>query len=394
MVGNCYASKRGVERDYIQAVAWYRKAAEQGHAEAQYNLGICFENGTGVPWANREDSISEWRSIKLRFEERNGPKKHGARTNVDEIEAYAYFQIASTTHERARNKLKELEASMSAIRLEKAKKRASELGAKIASNQFAIEEAMRHLKAATLGDSNAQFNIGLCYHEGRGVTKDFVQAVSWYQKSAAQGNAAAQNKLGDWHEQGEGVDRDIDQAMHWWQMSANQGYAPAQKTLGDFYSGELFFWTLKKTSKDMVKALSWYRKAAGQDHPVAQHRLGGFYHNGKGVNKDLVQAISWYRKAAEQGNTAAQRDLGLCYANGEGVIKDVIEAYAYLNLKTDDADRIYNTRGYWTIDRTFVEFLNKFYKSLTPEEIAAGKKRASELQKEIEAKIAAKKAGK
>jgi hypothetical protein len=69
----------------------------------------------------------------------------------------------------------------------------------------------------------------------------------------------------------------------------------------------------------------------------------------------------------------------------------VIEAYAYLNLKTDDADRIYNTRGYWTIDRTFVEFLNKFYKSLTPEEIAAGKKRASELQKEIEAKIARKK---
>lgn len=27
---------------------WYRKAAEQGYAEAQYNLGVCYEYGIGV----------------------------------------------------------------------------------------------------------------------------------------------------------------------------------------------------------------------------------------------------------------------------------------------------------------------------------------------------------
>ncbi|MBQ9771958.1 MAG: sel1 repeat family protein, partial [Lentisphaeria bacterium] len=27
---------------------WYRKAAEQGNALAQYNLGVCYENGEGV----------------------------------------------------------------------------------------------------------------------------------------------------------------------------------------------------------------------------------------------------------------------------------------------------------------------------------------------------------
>ena len=27
---------------------WYRKAAEQNYAEAQYNLGVCYYNGQGV----------------------------------------------------------------------------------------------------------------------------------------------------------------------------------------------------------------------------------------------------------------------------------------------------------------------------------------------------------
>ena len=36
-------------QDYAEAVKWYRKAAEQGYADAQYNLGSCYYNGKGVP---------------------------------------------------------------------------------------------------------------------------------------------------------------------------------------------------------------------------------------------------------------------------------------------------------------------------------------------------------
>jgi TPR repeat protein len=39
----------GTPQDYKQAVVWYTKAAEQGHASAQYNLGILSENGHGTP---------------------------------------------------------------------------------------------------------------------------------------------------------------------------------------------------------------------------------------------------------------------------------------------------------------------------------------------------------
>ena len=31
----------------MEAVEWYRKAAEQGHAQAQNNLAVCLDNGSG-----------------------------------------------------------------------------------------------------------------------------------------------------------------------------------------------------------------------------------------------------------------------------------------------------------------------------------------------------------
>ena len=44
-----YDNGRGVPQDDTEAVKWYRKAAEQGHAEAQNNLGVMYLNGRGVP---------------------------------------------------------------------------------------------------------------------------------------------------------------------------------------------------------------------------------------------------------------------------------------------------------------------------------------------------------
>jgi len=48
-LGVCYATGQGVAKDAAEAVKWYRKAADQGLAAAQYNLGVCYENGQGVP---------------------------------------------------------------------------------------------------------------------------------------------------------------------------------------------------------------------------------------------------------------------------------------------------------------------------------------------------------
>jgi len=41
-------SAEGVAKDEVEAVKWYRKAAEQNYAKAQYDLGFCYYNGEGV----------------------------------------------------------------------------------------------------------------------------------------------------------------------------------------------------------------------------------------------------------------------------------------------------------------------------------------------------------
>ena len=69
-----YNNGWGVLQDYAEAAKWYRLAAEQGLAQAQYNLGVKYKNGEGVlqdnvrahMWyniaaANGAEKSGEWR---------------------------------------------------------------------------------------------------------------------------------------------------------------------------------------------------------------------------------------------------------------------------------------------------------------------------------------------
>ena len=47
-LGNCYAKGEGVNKNLKEAAYWYRKAAEQDLAEAQFTLGRCYYNGYGI----------------------------------------------------------------------------------------------------------------------------------------------------------------------------------------------------------------------------------------------------------------------------------------------------------------------------------------------------------
>jgi TPR repeat protein len=45
---------QGVKQDYAEAMRWYRAAANQGHADAQCNLGIMYKNGQKVKQSDCE----------------------------------------------------------------------------------------------------------------------------------------------------------------------------------------------------------------------------------------------------------------------------------------------------------------------------------------------------
>ena len=53
-LGVMYENGVGVPENVADAVKWYRLAAEQGRARAQNNLGVMYENGEGVSENNAE----------------------------------------------------------------------------------------------------------------------------------------------------------------------------------------------------------------------------------------------------------------------------------------------------------------------------------------------------
>lgn len=57
-VGVFYASGKGVEQNYFEAVKWLRRAAEQGNSEAQYLLSDCYYNGRGTD--KNLDEAKKW----------------------------------------------------------------------------------------------------------------------------------------------------------------------------------------------------------------------------------------------------------------------------------------------------------------------------------------------
>ncbi len=182
------------------------------------------------------------------------------------------------------------------------------------------KEGLAELQKATAGNATAQFNLGMMYAQGVGVSKDAAKAVEWYQKAAAQGDAGAQVNLGLMYAHGEGVPKDAAKAVEWYQKAAAQGHAFAQFNLGMMYvRGE-------GVPEDVAKAVEWYQKAAAQGNAESQFYLGVMYAQGEGVPKDAAKAVEWYQKAAAQGNAGAQLGLGVMYAHGEGVPKDAAKA--------------------------------------------------------------------
>ena len=177
-----------------------------------------------------------------------------------------------------------------------------------------------YIRGAELGFPPAQFELAKMYENGKGVGKDYAEAVKWYRKAAEQGNTEAQYSLGECYEYGHGVSRDYAEAVKWYRKAAEQGNAEAQYNLGACYA------IGRGVSKDMTEAVKWYRKAADQRYAQAQCEVGECYYYGKGVNKDYAEAVKWYRAAADQGNESAQYSLGECYEYGHGVSKDYAEA--------------------------------------------------------------------
>ena len=179
-LGVMYENGCGVAQDYVEAVKWYRKAAEQGEIYAQNNLGVMYQNGRGV--------------------------------TQDYAEAVKWYR-----------------------------------------------------KAAEQGEIYAQNNLGVMYLEGIGVDKNFDIAMVNFQKADAQGNMYAPWNIGRMYENGWGVQKNLDMAKQWYEKAAERGHPDAKNKLEELKKSGCFITTAvcgslnKPDDCDELMTMRWYR---------------------------------------------------------------------------------------------------------------------------------------
>ena len=197
-LGRMYAQGLGEKQDYAEAVCWYRKAAKQGHAVAQFNLGVMYENGRGV--------------------------------KIDLAEAAYWYR-----------------------------------------------------KAAQQDHPDAQCNLGWMYDHGRGEKQDQAQAVIWYRKAAEQGHAVALYNIGKMYAKGKGVEVNDVEACNWYFKAAKNGSKDAQLELASHYQQG------HGLKKDLLQATYWLLKSVRKDISVEIFLDGGVV--AEDFYSDVIQCI-------------------------------------------------------------------------------------------------------
>ena len=203
----------GFPQDLAKASAWYRKAAEQGHAMAQLNIGIAYNQGQGVPQDYAQAAVW-WRKAA---EQGIGQ----AQSNLGVL----YFNGQGVRQDNA-------------------------------------QAAFWYQKAGDLCDADAQHNLGLLYYAGKGVPQNYAQAAAWLRKAAEQGHAPSQLRLGILYNQGQGVPQDNAQAAFWYRKAADQGHADAQFMLTQIHDEDGN--NAQTVPQDDALDAELYLKAAGQ----------------------------------------------------------------------------------------------------------------------------------
>ena len=83
--------------------------------------------------------------------------------------------------------------------------------------------------------SESDFDLGLRYFKGEGVTKDLNEAIELWQRAAHKGDTKAMNSLAECYDKGEGVLQDEAKAAELRQRAADMGNAEAMLKLGKSY---------------------------------------------------------------------------------------------------------------------------------------------------------------
>ena len=179
-LGLRYDDGDGVPENDRKAARWYRMAAEQGHAAAQFTLGAMYSGGRDVP-ENDQEAVKWYR---MAAEQGHAAAQfdlgvmyaNGEGVPKDYVKAYAWSNLAAAQRQPLANRLKtSLRSEMSAKQVDEAQKLSSELWERIGRGKNLGE-----------GSGSEAGNGGRVYRYGDGVTNPvpIVQTTPSYTQAA------------------------------------------------------------------------------------------------------------------------------------------------------------------------------------------------------------------
>ena len=138
------------------------------------------------------------------------------------------------------------------------------------------------------------YALGICYELGKGVRRNYYQAVHWYIRT----------------------DQNItDDLVNHPDPIGDAAQAAIRRYFEDEEFAEFVDETLDNEKDETDDSFAADKEAAWSGDAEAQNRLGHRYFHGNGTQQDIVQAIHWYRESAKGGCEAGMLHLAEYYKN-------------------------------------------------------------------------------
>lgn len=329
----------GVEPNDENATVWFTKAALQGHADAQRQLGFihsfCFseeQDNESIYW------FKEAAKQGCNFSTYMLARDYTYKGNIEQ--SIKWFEKAYTLGNKDApyklGKIFELKIN----------------------NHPDYETAIKWymIAAKQHNDSESQFRLGRMYQYGYGVEKNIDESLNWYKKAAIQNHKEACFKLGSLNLSGKIIKEDDNEAIKWFIKASNEGDKTAKLILELYFKKgfnldkefnqkyeTLFKARLKDensqiqfgydydynqlTTNNQNEVCQWYKQLANDGNPDAQ-----FLYSRHCLNQFDNQRFVFLKKAADQEHTKSQYELAQMYHYGDYVEQSDIESIKYYQL--------------------------------------------------------------
>ncbi|KAK8872100.1 hypothetical protein M9Y10_007859 [Tritrichomonas musculus] len=302
-----------MNKDFDRAFEYLKRAADQNHPPAQYNLAVAYYQGFPL-------QRDIWKAIH-------------------------YFKLAADQgFLRAQYNLGMIYFKGEHIKQD-------------------IEEAIHYLApTAEKNDQSAQYTLGIIYLNPKYKKYNIERSIHYLTLSANQFFPPALFVLSEIYTKPQYKVMETTKGIYYLKLASNQQFPLALYKLGILYLEG------KCIELNLSRGVFLLKLAANKRLINAHFSLGFLYQEGKFVKKDIEESIKYYKEASSFNNQYAKNNLGIVYKE----LNQINRSLSYFNEvieQSNDPLAIYNLANIYFYERCVNDYLNKSIELLVSPEL-------------------------